>query len=84
MRAKTLVKSTPAVNFSYISQTAFLQIFFHQQKLQTHSVSREKLQKHFCTTKVARIMLMKYTPVVNFINVICARFSYKFFNKAKT
>jgi len=29
-------------------------------------------------------MLVKSTPIVNFINVICAHFSYKFFAKAKT
>jgi len=29
-------------------------------------------------------MLMKVSLSVNFINVICERFSYKFFNKAKT
>jgi len=28
-------------------------------------------------------MLVRLTPVVNFINVMCARFLYKFFNKAK-
>jgi len=49
----------------------------------------KKLQKercctqHFCMKKAAHKMLMKLTPSVNFINVLHARLSYKFFTKVK-
>ncbi len=43
-----LAKLTPVVNFINILQAAFVPIFL-RQKLQSQTVFREKLKKHFCT-----------------------------------
>jgi len=36
-----------------------------------------------CTHKSMCKMLMKWTPTINFLNILCARFLYEFFAKAK-
>jgi len=40
-------------------------------------VIREKLSKTFLCKKVRRKLLMKLTPVVNFINILHTNFSYE-------
>jgi hypothetical protein len=72
------------VNLTNILQAAIFSIFFCQKKLQSHTIIRIKTVKLLLHKKAARKMLVKLTPGVNFINVIRARFSYKFFAKAKT
>jgi len=54
---KMLVTLKPVVNFINILQTAFLPIFFCPKKLQSHTVSKEKLRKALLYKKAACKML---------------------------
>jgi len=64
------------VNFNNILQTVLHQYYF-PKKLQNQTVSREKLSITIPFGKVHHKMLAKFTPVVNFINVLHAHFSYE-------
>jgi len=49
------------------------------KNLQGQTVTREKLHKTLLYEKGASKMLMKLTPVVNFINILQAAFALIFF-----
>jgi len=77
--ALTLVSA--AVNFINVYTRVFCTKFWRQ----SWNVSRKSCQKRHSYEKFICKTLMKLTPVVvNFINIICAHFSYEFFAKAKT
>jgi len=54
-----------------------LQRYSCAKKLQSQTVTREKLRKILLFEKCARQMLMKLTPGVDFINILQAAFSYE-------
>ena len=68
---KSKIFST-AVNFTKIWQAAFALISICQ-KLQTQTVSTEKLGKTLLFEKDAHKMLVKLTPAINFNNILCAQ-----------
>jgi len=68
---EVVVVKPPIVNFTNILRAAFSVIFF-QQKLQTQVVSTEKLCKILLYKKATRKMLVKVTPVVDFVVVEAA------------
>jgi len=63
-----LMKLTLGVNFTNILRAAFSPIFFPPKKLQTQSVSKQKLPKMLMYEKVAHKMLVTLSFGVNFIN----------------
>jgi len=63
---------------SFFLQKCFAQLFFK------YSFGFVIFLRKKVGAKAAHKTMAKLTPIVNFINVIRAHFSYKFFNKAKT
>jgi len=84
MHTKMLMKLKTWVNFVNILRMRFL----YQSELSSVSLVTFWLwnfwQQNFVQKKHENKMLMKLTPAINFINILRARFSYKFFAKAKT
>jgi hypothetical protein len=64
-----LVKLTPAVNFINILQAAFAPIFFCQ-KLQSQTVTREKLHNTLLYKKSRKKMLVKLKSGLNLIKLL--------------
>jgi len=72
------------INFINILQAAFASIFL-RQKLQSQSVTREKLLNLLLYKKRTCKMLVKLTPVVvNFINILQAAFASIFLHQTIT
>jgi len=70
-----------------ISSTFYARIwhpYFGAKKLQSQMKVEKSCSICFRTKKRLHKMLMKLTPVVNFINIFCAHFSYESPFKAKT
>jgi hypothetical protein len=74
---------TTGVNFINISQAAFI----HADPKSTNKTDNELTVflalLGFACLKAACKMLMKLITRVDFITILCAHFSYKFFAKAK-
>jgi len=54
--------------------------YFLPKKLQSQNVTREKLCKALSYKKFVHKMFMKFTTVVNFINILLAAFALIFFH----
>ncbi len=78
-----LMKTTSGVNFINILCLLLSQYPF-AKKIQSPNETKKSCAKLVRTKKLAHKMLIKMTTAVNFINIKHARFSYKFFGKAKT